>query len=84
MTKERIEKELSKVRLQLAQLQEREKELTEQWQMAEDARTMKIIKKHNISSEKLQLLNQISEDEILQLLAQKEKEMMQHEEQRDN
>jgi len=84
MTKERIEKELSKVRLQLAQLQEREKELTEQWQMAEDARTMKIIKKHKISSEKLQLLNQISEDEILQLLAQKEKEMMQHEEQRDN
>ena len=84
MTKERIEKELSKVRLQLAQLQEREKELTEQWQMAEDARTMKIIKKHKISSEKLQLLNQISEDEILQLLAQKEKEMTQHEEQRDN
>ncbi|SEU16804.1 cell envelope biogenesis protein TolA [Enterocloster clostridioformis] len=84
MTKERIEKELSKVRLQLAQLQEREKELTEQWQMAEDARTMKIIKKHKISSEKLQLLNQISEDEILQLLAQKEKEMMQHEEQTDN
>ena len=84
MTKERIEKELSKVRLQLAQLQEREKELTEQWQMAEDARTMKIIKKHKISSEKLHLLNQISEDEILQLLAQKEKEMMQHEEQRDN
>lgn len=52
--------------------------------MAEDARAMKIIKKHKISSEKLQLLNQISEEEILQLLAQKEKEMMQHEEQIDN
>lgn len=81
MTKERIEKELSKVRCQIAELQEREKELEEQWQMAEDARAMKIIKKHKISSEKLQLLNKISEDEILQLLAQKEKETMQNEEQ---
>lgn len=82
MTKERIEKELSKVRLQLAQLQEREKELTEQWQMAEDARTMKIIKKHKISSEKLQLLIKFSEDEILKLLEEKEnaKEMAGNEE----
>lgn len=81
MTKERIEKELSKVRRQIAELQAREQELEEQWQMAEDARAMQIIKKHKISSEKLQLLNKISEDEIRQLLAKKEQEAREHEEQ---
>lgn len=74
MRKERIEKELIKVREQLAILQAREKDLEEQWQMAEDAETMKIIKKYKISSERLQLLNKVSQDEILQLLAKKEAE----------
>ena len=37
MTKERIEKELLKVREQLAGLQARQKDLEEQLQMAEDA-----------------------------------------------
>ena len=37
VTKERIEKELQKVRQQLATLQERQKDLEEQLQMAEDA-----------------------------------------------
>ncbi len=72
MNKERIEKELLRVNDQLAALQARAKELEEQKQMAEDAETMKIIKKHKISSEKLQLLNKLSEDEILQLLKEKE------------
>jgi hypothetical protein len=80
MTKERIEKELAKVREQLAALGAREKDLEEQKQMAEDAEAMKIIKKHKISSEKLQLFNKFSEDEILQLLAQREKETRQNEE----
>ena len=62
MTKERIEKELTKVRQQIAQLQAKEKDLAEQKQMAEDAEAMKIIKKYKISSEKLQLLNNLSED----------------------
>ena len=42
--------------------------------MAERAEKLDIIEKHKISSEKLQLLIKFSEDEILQLLAQKEKE----------
>ena len=74
MTKERIEKELTKVRQQIVQLQAKEKDLAEQKQMAEDAEAMKIIKKYKISSEKLQLLNKLSEDEIARLLAQREKE----------
>lgn len=79
MTKERIEKELVKVHDQLAALQEKAKDLEEQRQMAEDAETMKIIKKHKISSEKLQLLNKLSEDEIFHLLTEREKENQKHE-----
>ncbi len=72
MTKERINKELAKVREQLAALQA--KELDEQRQMAEDAEAMKIIKKYKISPEKLNLLNKVSEAEILRILDQKGKE----------
>lgn len=79
MTKERIVKELDKIHAQIAELQEKAKDLEEQKQMAEDAEAMKIIKKHKISSEKLQLLNKVSEDEILRLLAQREKEKQNHE-----
>ena len=51
--------------------------MEEQKQMAEDAEAMKIIKKHKISSEKLQLLNKVSEEEILSLLKKKEQEEQQ-------
>ena len=74
MTKERINKELAKVREQLAALQAKEKELDEQRQMAEDAEAMKIIKKYKISPEKLNQLNKVSEAEILRILDQKGKE----------
>lgn len=81
MTKsQRIDKELSKVRGQLSVLQEKLKDLEEQKRMAERAEKMDIIEKHKISSEKLQLLIKFSEDEILQLLAQKEKETTRNEE----
>ena len=74
MTKERIEKELQKVRQQLATLQERQKDLEEQLQMAEDAEKMKFIEKNKISLDSLILLNKVSEEEILHLLKQKEQE----------
>ena len=81
MTKsQRIDKELSKVRGQLSALQEKLKDLEEQKRMAERAEKMDIIENHKISSEKLQLLIKFSEDEILQLLAQKEKETTRNEE----
>lgn len=81
MTKsQRIDKELSKVRGQLSALQEKLKDLEEQKRMAERAEKMDIIEKHKISSEKLQLLIKFSEDEILQLLTQKEKETTRNEE----
>lgn len=77
MTKERIEKELSKVRGQLADLQEKQKDLESQLQMAEDAEKMKFIEKNKISLERLILLNKVSEDEILSLLKKKEQEEQQ-------
>ena len=45
MTKERIEKELSKVRAQLETLQAKQKDLEEQKRMAERAEKMDIIEK---------------------------------------
>lgn len=72
MTKERIEKELTKVREQLAGLQARQKDLEEQLQMAEDAEKMKFIEKNKISLDRLILLNKVSEEEILRLLKEKE------------
>jgi len=74
VTKERIVKELSKVRGQLAELQERQKDLESQLQMAEDAEKMKFIEKNKISLERLILLNKVSEEEILSLLRKKEQE----------
>ena len=74
MSVERISTQLKKVREQIAQLQEKEKDLAEQKQMAEDAETMKIIKKYKISSERLQMLNKLSEDEVRNLLQKREQE----------
>ena len=74
MTKERIEKELVKVREQLSIMQAREKDLQEQKQMAEDAEKMKFIEKNKISLEQLMLLNKLGENQIAQLLRQKEEE----------
>lgn len=81
MTKsQRIEKEITKTKEQLATIQAKLKDLEEEKRMAERAKKLDIIEKHKISSEKLQLLIKFSEDEILQLLAQKEKERTGNEE----
>lgn len=81
MTKsQRIEKEITKTKEQLATMQVKLKNLEEEKRMAERAEKLDIIEKHKISSEKLQLLIKFSEDEILQLLAQKEKERTGNEE----
>ena len=81
MTKsQRIEKEIIKTKEQLATIQAMLKKLEEEKHMAERAEKLDIIEKHKISSEKLQLLIKFSEDEILQLLAQKEKERTGNEE----
>ena len=83
MTKsQRIEKEITKTKEQLATMQAKLKNLEEEKRMAERAEKLDIIEKHKISSEKLQLLIKFSEDEILKLLEEKEnaKEMSGNEE----
>ena len=83
MTKsQRIEKEITKTKEQLAAIQAKIKNLEEEKRMAERAEKLDIIEKHKISSEKLQLLIKFSEDEILKLLEEKEnaKEMAGNEE----
>lgn len=79
MTKERIEKELQKTYAQLEELKTKAKELEEQKDMAEKAEKMKFIERNKISSEQLQLLIKFSEEEIVRLLEQKEKENRNHE-----
>ena len=74
MTKERIEKELQKTYVQIEELRIKAKELEEQKDMAEKAEKMKFIERNKISSEQLQLLIKFSEEEIMRLLEQKEKE----------
>ena len=74
LTRERIEKELNKVRQQMAELQKKEKDLEEQRQIAIDTEKMKFMEKNHISLEHLMLLNQVSEQEIRQLLKQKEEQ----------
>lgn len=74
MSVERINSQLKKVREQIAQLQAKEKDLAEQKQMEEDAEAMKIIRKYKISSERLQMLNKLSEDEVRNLLQKREQE----------
>ena len=79
---QRIEKEITKTKEQLATIQAKLKNLEEEKRMAERAEKLDIIEKHKISSEKLQLLIKFSEDEILKLLEEKEnaKEMAGNEE----
>ena len=74
MTKERIEKELKKTYIQIEELKAKASELEEQKDMVEKAEKMKFIEKNKISSEQLQLLIKFSEEEIMRLLKQKEKE----------
>jgi hypothetical protein len=72
MKAERIGTKLDRVREQIAVLQSKERELSEQKQMAEDAETMKMIRKYRISPEKLQMMNSLSEDEVKGILAKRE------------
>lgn len=80
MTKERIIKELDKTYSLIENLKEKAKQLEEQKRYVEDTETLKMVKKIGITSEKLQLLNHLNQEEILKLLDQREKGQKEHEE----
>lgn len=72
MTIERIEKEIKKVREQLAVLQERERELVEQKDAAEMAATVKTIEKSKIPLKDIIVMIREREKENKKMLEGKE------------
>jgi len=73
MTKERIIKELEKTYSLMENLREKAKQLEDQKKIIEDTETLKMVKKIGISSEKLQLLNHLNQEEIIKLLEERAK-----------
>ena len=80
MNIERIKAELSKTYARIEQLQKRARDLEEQKKQAEDMEYLKIIRKHRISAEELQLMIDISNEEQKQILENREKEQTGNEE----
>ncbi len=80
MTKERIIKELDKTYSLIDSLKEKARQLEEQKKLVEDTETLKIFKRIGITSEKLQLLNHLNEEEIKKFLEQREKGQEKYEE----
>jgi uncharacterized protein involved in exopolysaccharide biosynthesis len=69
MTKERVKRELAKVRDQLASLQKREAHLKQELKMVEDAEKQSILDKHHISVEELTEMIKTKKAEEKRLLA---------------
>jgi uncharacterized protein involved in exopolysaccharide biosynthesis len=69
MTKERVKRELAKVRDQLASLQKREAHLKQELKMVEDADKQSILDKHHISVEELTEMIKAKKAEEKRLLA---------------
>lgn len=76
MTIEKLETELYKTNEKIAELQRKAKDLEEQKQQAEDMEYIKIIRKHGISSEDLQLLIAIGNEEQKTILENRDKEQI--------
>lgn len=69
MTRERVKRELAKVRDQLASLQKREAHLKQELKMVEDAEKQSILDKHHISVEELTEMIKAKKAEEKRLLA---------------
>ncbi len=85
MSKTKIERELIKVREQLAGLQKREAHLVQELKMAEDAEKQSILDKHHISVEELtEMINAKKAEEKRLLAAARETEATKNTERRDS
>ena len=85
MSKTKIERELIKVREQLAGLQKREAYLVQELKMAEDAEKQSILDKHHISVEELtEMINAKKAEEKRLLAAARETEATKNTERRDS
>ena len=72
MRSEIIWKRVESLREQMADMKEKERELIGQARAAEDAESMKILKKNRITPAQLKLLNSLKEEEIRKILKEKE------------
>lgn len=80
MNTEKINEELARTYAKIERLQRKARDLEEQKRQAEDMEYLKIIRKHGISAEELQLLIEISQEEQKQILETREKEQTEYEE----
>lgn len=81
MNVDRIDTQLTRIQEKIEQLKKRSEDLEKERQMALDAETMKFIRKHKISPEKLALLDKLNEEEIELLLDDQEEQAKKKEEQ---
>lgn len=81
MNIERINAELAKTYAKIHQLEKRAKELEESKKQTEDMEYIKIIRKHGISAEDLQVMIKLAKEEQKSILETREKENTEHEEQ---
>ena len=72
MTREKVSSELLKVKEQIAKLKQKEKQLKDRKREMDDMEILKVTKKIGITPEQLKLLNNLSEKEIKNLLAERE------------
>lgn len=80
MNIERINAELAKTYAKIHQLEKRAKELEESKKQTEDMEYIKIIRKHGISAEDLQVMIELAKEEQESILETREKEITDHEE----
>lgn len=74
MTIEKMETELQKIHAKIAELKEKARDLEEQKKQAEDMEYIKIIRKNGISSEDLQILIALGNEDQKKILANRDKE----------
>lgn len=81
MNIERINTELAKTYDKIEQMQKKARDLEDLKKQTEDMEYVKIIRKHGISAEDLQVMIELAKEEQESILETREKEKTDHEEQ---
>lgn len=81
MNIERINTELAKTYAKIEQMQKKARDLEDLKKQTEDMEYVKIIRKHGISAEDLQVMIELAKEEQEGILETREKEKTDHEEQ---
>ncbi|MDD2979266.1 MAG: DUF4315 family protein [Hespellia sp.] len=81
MNIERINTELTRIYAKIEQMQKKARDLEDLKKQTEDMEYVKIIRKHGISAEDLQVMIELAKEEQESILKTREKEKTDHEEQ---